>query len=240
MRTRIISAVIAATLLLPTTALAATKKPTPAPTKKSTTSTKKPVVTVKKPTVPSKKSATTTAKKPATSTKKPTVTSTSKAVAKKPVRTVVRRYYKRKRIAPIPSPSPKWPPVNFHFESGIYLKVAITGKELTGVLAAAGKSSQLYQDSQKCSSQVCGVIQVASEDACYWEVDSVLYGPNNVTLGNLSTFTTKSYAKKVTTVFLITPQAISDGYRVAPVTAKCWTTTPLTPVPSNTYTAINN
>lgn len=173
-------------------------------------------------------------------TKKPTVRATSKAVVKKPVKKTVRRVYKRRRVAPIPSPSPKWPPLNFHYESGIYLKVALTGKELTGVLAAAGKSSQLYLDSQKCAAQVCGVIQVASADACYWEVDSILYGPNNTTLGNLQTFTPKSYAKKVTTVFLISPQAIEDGYRVAPVTAKCWTTTPLNPIPSNTYTSISN
>ena len=224
MRVRLTAFLIALALISPNVTYAATKKPTPAPTKVAT---KKAVA---------KTPATSSTKKSVA--KKQVVSSTSKATVKKPVKKKVRRVYKRKRVAPIPSPSPKWPPVNFHFESGIYLKVAITGKELTGILAAAGKSSQLYKDSQKCAAQVCGVIQVASADACYWEVDSVLYGANNATIGNLRTFTAKSYAKKVTTVFLITPQAMEDGYRVSPVTAKCWTTTPLDAVPSNTFTAI--
>jgi hypothetical protein len=147
-------------------------------------------------------------------------------------------------VKPVPSPSPKWPPINFYNDGDIYLKVALTGKELTGVLAAAGKTSQVYKDSQTCASQVCGVIQVASASSCYWEVDSVLYGPStadaakSVIRGNLRTFIDRVAPKKVTTIFLITPEPIADTYRVSPVTAKCWTSTPPETIPSNSFTPI--
>ena len=197
-RARTTAILIALSLVIPTSAYAATKKPTPA------ASTKKPVVT------------------------------------KKPVK----RKIVRKRVKPVPSPSPKWPPINFYNDGEIYLKVALTGKELTGALAAAGKSSQVYKDSQKCATQVCGVIQVASESSCYWEVDSVLYGPStedpakSVIKGNLRTFAERVPPKKVTTIFLITPEVIADNFRVSPVTAKCWTSTPPETIPSNSYTPI--
>ena len=147
-------------------------------------------------------------------------------------------------MKPIPSPSPKWPPVNFYNDGDIYLKVTLTGKELTGVLAAAGAASKVYQDSQLCASQVCGVIQVASASSCYWEIDSVLYGPSNSDAakseikGNLRTFTVRVAPQRITTIFLITPEPIAESFRVSPITAKCWITAPPGTLPSNSYTAI--
>jgi len=122
--------------------------------------------------------------------------------------------------------------------------VTLTGKELTGVLAAAGNASREYEASQICVTQVCGVIQVASAASCYWEIDSVLYGPSatdaakSVIKGNLRTISVRVAPKRVTTLFLITPQPIADGYRVSPVTAKCWTVAPPETIPSNSFTPI--
>lgn len=236
---RIIAATLIGALFIASPAGAATKKPTPAPTAKTTkkvaTPTKKSTSTVKKSTTSTKKPSVTTTKKPSTVTK----------ATKKPVKRTVPKPRKRKRVTPIPSPSPKWPPINFYSDGGgIFLKVALTAKELTGELAAAGKGSSLYKDSQICSEKVCGVIQVASADSCYWEIDSVVYGPSpddptkNVVRGNLKTLADRSPAKRVTTVFLISPEPIGDNYHVNPVTAKCWTQLPTDPVPSNIFTPI--
>jgi hypothetical protein len=71
-----------------------------------------------------------------------------------------------------------------------------------------------------------------------------VYGPSpedptkSVVRGNLKTMADRSPAKKVTTVFLISPEPIGDNFRVNPVTAKCWTQLPTDPVPSNKFTPI--
>ena len=87
-------------------ALAATKKPTPTPTVKST------------------------AKATAKPTVKPTVKPTAKATVKpKP------KPKPKKTARKTPSPKPKWPPAGFAIESGVYAKVP-SSKELIGILSA--------------------------------------------------------------------------------------------------------
>jgi hypothetical protein len=169
-------------------------------------------------------------------TLKPTIKS-SLAIKKK----VVRRTYRRRNVTPLPSPSPKWPPANFVSGGSVYGKVPSV-KELQGVLAGAGTSSSLYKDSQTCVTHVCGVLQVASTTACtYWEVDSALYS-DSVTknlLGTLHTYAAGTSAKKIATIYLITPVALQDGYFVGSIKANCWTQTPTEIVPSNNYVANN-
>ncbi len=171
---------------------------------------------------PTPKSSTITTKKTATTTKR-----------------VIHRTYRRRNVKPLPSPSPKWPPANFVSGGSVYGKVP-SAKELQGVLAGAGTKSQLYKDSQSCVSKVCGVLQVASDTACtYWEVDSILYSDpvaKNV-IGTLHTYAPGSAAKRISTIYLITPETLQDGYFVGSIKANCWTQPPTATIPSNEYLA---
>jgi hypothetical protein len=119
----------------------------------------------------------------------------------------------------------------------VYGKVP-SAKELQGVLAGAGTKSQLYKDSQSCVSKVCGVLQVASSTACtYWEVDSALYSDpvSKNLIGTLHTYAPGSLAKKISTIYLITPVTLQDGYFVGSIKANCWTQSPTATIPSNDY-----
>lgn len=87
-------------------ALAATKKPTPTPTVKST----------------------------AKATAKPTVSASPAATAKATVKPKPKPKPK-KTARKTPSPKPKWPPAGFAIESGVYAKVP-SSKELIGILSA--------------------------------------------------------------------------------------------------------
>ena len=168
-------------------AVAATKKPTPTPTVKATTkATVKPTV---KPTTKSTAKPTATTK----TTAKPTSTSTSTTTAKPTVKPKPKPK-PRKKIKVSPSPKPKWPPVGFEYETGIYAKVP-TSKELVGVISAKGN---LASQVAACSKFICGAVQVASEQGClWWEVNSKVYAQNKDLIGNLRTITGQSLAREV-------------------------------------------
>jgi hypothetical protein len=186
--------------------------------------------------LPAKSSLATTKKTATTTTKSAT---TAKKAITTPTKKVVRRIYRRRNVKPLPSPSPKWPPTNFVSGGSVYGKVP-SAKELQGVLAGAGNKSQLYKDSQSCVSKVCGVLQVASDTACtYWEVDSVLYSDPVAKdlIGTLHTYAPGTRAKKISTIYLITPVALQDGYFVGSIKANCWTQAPTATIPSNDYVA---
>jgi len=190
-------------------AVAATKKPTPTPTEKATTkATAKPTV---KPTTKSTAKPTATTK----TTAKPTSTSTSTTTAKP---TVKPKPKPRKKVKVSPSPKPKWPPVGFEYEAGIYAKVP-TSKELVGVISAKGN---LASQVAACSKFICGAVQVAAEPGCvWWEVNSKVYAQNKDLIGNLRTITGQSLAREVKTILLISPEPLESLEYVSSIEVVC-------------------
>ena len=190
-------------------AVAATKKPTPTPTEKATTkATAKPTV---KPTTKSTAKPTATTK----TTAKPTSTSTSTTTAKP---TVKPKPKPRKKVKVSPSPKPKWPPVGFEYEAGIYAKVP-TSKELVGVISAKGN---LASQVAACSKFICGAVQVAAEQGCvWWEVNSKVYAQNKDLIGNLRTITGQSLAREVKTILLISPEPLESLEYVSSIEVVC-------------------
>jgi len=204
-------------------AVAATKKPTPTPTVKATTkATAKPTV---KPTTKSTAKPTATTKttaKPTATTKttaKPTSTSTSTTTAKPTVKPKPKPKPKpRKKVKVSPSPKPKWPPVGFEYEAGIYAKVP-TSKELVGVISAKGN---LASQVAACSKFICGAVQVAAEQGCvWWEVNSKVYAQNKDLIGNLRTITGQSLAREVKTILLISPEPLESLEYVSSIEVVC-------------------
>ena len=202
-------------------AVAATKKPTPTPTVKATTkATVKPTV---KPTTKSTAKPTATTKttaKPTATTKttaKPTSTSTSTTTAKPTVKPKPKPK-PRKKVKVSPSPKPKWPPVGFEYEAGIYAKVP-TSKELVGVISAKGN---LASQVAACSKFICGAVQVAAEPGCvWWEVNSKVYAQNKDLIGNLRTITGQSLAREVKTILLISPEPLESLEYVSSIEVVC-------------------
>jgi len=194
-------------------AVAATKKPTPTPTVKATTkATAKPTV---KPTTKSTAKPTATTK----TTAKPTSTSTSTTTAKPTVKPKPKPKPKpRKKVKVSPSPKPKWPPVGFEYEAGIYAKVP-TSKELVGVISAKGN---LASQVAACSKFICGAVQVAAEPGCvWWEVNSKVYAQNKDLIGNLRTITGQSLAREVKTILLISPEPLESLEYVSSIEVVC-------------------
>ena len=192
-------------------AVAATKKPTPTPTVKATTkATAKPTV---KPTTKSTAKPTATTK----TTAKPTSTSTSTTTAKPTVKPKPKPK-PRKKVKVSPSPKPKWPPVGFEYEAGIYAKVP-TSKELVGVISAKGN---LASQVAACSKFICGAVQVAAEPGCvWWEVNSKVYAQNKDLIGNLRTITGQSLAREVKTILLISPEPLESLEYVSSIEVVC-------------------
>ncbi len=192
-------------------AVAATKKPTPTPSVKATTkATVKPTV---KPTTKSTAKPTATTK----TTAKPTSTSTSTTTAKPTVKPKPKPK-PRKKVKVSPSPKPKWPPVGFEYEAGIYAKVP-TSKELVGVISAKGN---LASQVAACSKFICGAVQVAAEPGCvWWEVNSKVYAQNKDLIGNLRTISGQSLAREVKTILLISPEPLESLEYVSSIEVVC-------------------
>ncbi len=212
-------------------AIAATKKPTPTPTTKvtakaTTKATAKPTVkTSAKPTAKAtvKATAKPTAKATAKATAKPTVSSTSTSTAAPTAKASVKPKPKpkpkpRKKVKVTPSPKPKWPPVGFEYESGIYAKIP-TSKELVGVISAKGN---LASQVAACRTFICGAVQVASEQGCiWWEVNSKVYAQNRDLIGNLRTISGASVARELKTILLISPEPLSSLEYVSSIEVVC-------------------
>jgi hypothetical protein len=209
---RKLSIFLALTLVMSgSSAVAATKKPTPTPTAKVTSkATAKPTA---KPTAKATAKPTTTSK----TTAKPTTTSTS--TAKPTVKPKPKPKPKpRKKITVSPSPKPKWPPVGFEYETGIYAKVP-TSKELVGVISAKGN---LASQVAACSKFICGAVQVAAEPGCvWWEVNSKVYGQNKKLIGNLRTIAGQSLAREIKTILLISPEPLESLEYVSSIEVVC-------------------
>ena len=239
-RLRKLSIFLALTLVMSgSSAVAATKKPTPTPTVKATAkATAKP--TVKATVQPTTKTTSKTTAKPTTTAKattKPTATGTSATTAKPTVKPKPKPKPKpRKKIQVSPSPKPQWPPVDFEYASGIYAKIP-TSKELIGVISAKGN---LASQVAACSKFICGAVQVASEPGCvWWEVNSKVYAQNKDLIGNLRTITGASLAREVKTILLISPEPIATSEYVSSIEVVCHQEAKPEGTQSVTFTKVN-
>ncbi len=212
-------------------AIAATKKPTPTPTTKVTAkaTSKATAKASTKPTAkPSAKPTTKVTAKPTTKstakpTPKPTASSTSTSTVKPTAKASVKPKPKpkpkpRKKVKVTPSPKPKWPPVGFEYEAGIYAKIP-TSKELVGVISAKGN---LASQVAACRTFICGAVQVASEQGCvWWEVNSKVYAQNRDLIGNLRTISGASVARELKTILLISPEPLASLEYVSSIEVVC-------------------
>ena len=208
-------------------AIAATKKPSPTPTTKVTA--KATAKATAKPTAkPSAKPTTKVTAKPTTKstakpTAKPTASSTSTSTVKPTAKASVKPKPKpkpkpRKKVKVTPSPKPKWPPVGFEYEAGIYAKIP-TSKELVGVISAKGN---LASQVAACRTFICGAVQVASEQGCvWWEVNSKVYAQNRDLIGNLRTISGASVARELKTILLISPEPLASLEYVSSIEVVC-------------------
>jgi hypothetical protein len=200
-------------------AVATTAKPSAKPTTKSTAKSGL-LPTVTKPVVKKTASGTPTKKSTATA-KKLSITTAKKRY--------VRRVYKRKYVKPIPLPPAIWPPANFYGQQGVYINYKVSASALANAISLVNTDSALYKDSQSCTEQSCGVVQLGSETGCdWWEIDSTLYGlvdsstTNTIIRGTLQTFAPGTAAKQVITDYLVSPVPLTTGDRVVPTRALCW------------------
>ena len=222
-------------------AVAATKKPSPTPTVKATAKATTKATT--KATVSAKPTAKTTGKPTAKPTAKvstkPSASSSSTSSATSTSKPTVKPKPKpkpRKKIKVSPSPKPKWPPVGFEYESGIYAKIP-TSKELVGVISAKGN---LASQVAACSKFICGAVQVASEPGClWWEVNSKVYGQNKEPIGSLQTISGQSLAREVKTILLISPEPLESLEYVSSIEVVCHQEAKPEGTQSVTFTKVN-
>ncbi len=217
---------VALALIAPA-AHSATKKPTPTPSRHS-----QEPVSVKASAKPSVK----TSAKPSVK-----ATTTKKAIAKKKVKPKP-----RKKITLSPSPSPKWPPLGFKVENGLFAKVP-TSKELVGI-ASNGKvlTAQLAQQVDGvriCEKYSCGAIQVASLTGCtWWEITARVVGVTSVAdttpniFGSIRTTAKRSLPQQILTILLISGEDLTLDHAVTGFSVTCHRTPATEKVPSNVYT----
>ena len=168
----------------------------------------------------------------------PKASPTKKAPAKK--KAPVKK--KKKNVKLSPSPSPKWPPVGFKTdplgETKMYLKVPNT-KELIGILSAKTALASQIKD---CTKFTCGAVIVASETGCrWWKVTGDVVGATSAedrtlkTFGTVSVSVTRSAAKQLITILMVTPEPIGSGQIVTNINADCNQSEPTGSIPNTEY-----
>jgi hypothetical protein len=191
--------------------------------------------------------STVAATKSPTPTPKASSSAKASATAKAPVKKApVKKApvkMKKKKVAKLsPSPSPKWPPVGFKTdalgETKLYLKVP-SAKELVGILSA---KSALASQVKACTQFTCGAVQVASETGCrWWRVNADVIGATSAedrtakTFGKLTADVTRSAAKQIVTVLLVTTEPIGAGHIVSNINVDCNQGDPTGPIPNTVY-----
>lgn len=187
-------------------ALAATKKPTPTPTVKST----------------------------AKATAKPTVSASPAATAKATVKPKPKPKPKPKKTArKTPSPKPKWPPAGFAIESGVYAKVP-SSKELIGILSARNVLASQVEACTKfvCGA----VLVASEPGCRWWEVNSRVYGQDKSVIGSLQTISGASKPKEIKTILLISPEPLESLEYITGIEVVCHQEEKPSGYPSVTFT----
>jgi hypothetical protein len=173
-------------------------------------------------------------------TKKVTPTPKASVTKKAPVKKAPVK--KKKYAKKLPSPSPKWPPVGFKTdplgETKLYLKVP-TAKELVGILSAKTALASQIKD---CTKFTCGAVLVASETGCrWWKVNGDVIGATAAddrtlkTFGTVTISVTRSAAKQIVTILMVTPEPIGLGQIVTNIKADCNQSEPSGPIPNTEY-----
>jgi hypothetical protein len=227
--------------LISGSANAATKKPSPTatvkttakPTVKATTTTKATTKASAKPTATTKATVKATAKSTVKATVKATPTATKKKVVYKPA--------PRKKVKLSPSPAPVWPPKGYIKSDDIYAKIP-NSKELIGLSSA---NKKLAAELKSCESLTCGAILATSLAGCkWWEITADVNGPTSDTdstiikYGSLRSLFGPSKAKQINPYILISEEPIKNGLVVSNIVMACHRTdTPIdVQLPSHTYT----
>ncbi len=176
----------------------------------------------------------------ASTAKKVTPTPKASPTKKAPVKKAPVK--KKKNVKLSPSPSPKWPPAGFKTdplgETKMYLKVPNT-KELIGILSAKTALASQIKD---CTKFTCGAVIVASETGCrWWKVTGDVVGAISAedrtlkTFGTVSVSVTRSAAKQLVTILMVTPELIGSGQIVTNISADCNQSEPSGPIPNTEY-----
>ena len=176
----------------------------------------------------------------ASTAKKVTPTPKASPTKKAPVKKAPVK--KKKNVKLSPSPSPKWPPAGFKTdplgETKMYLKVPNT-KELIGILSAKTALASQIKD---CTKFTCGAVIVASEIGCrWWKVTGDVVGATSAedrtlkTFGTVSVSVTRSAAKQLVTILMVTPELIGSGQIVTNISADCNQSEPSGPIPNTEY-----
>ena len=220
-------------------AVAATKKPSPTTTVKATAKTTTKATVTAKPTAKSTSKATVKPSVSATtkSTAKPSAAATSQSTSTSTAKPTVKPKPKpRKSIGVEKSPPPKWPPVGFEYEAGIYAKIPSV-EEMTGINSA---SKYLSNQVKACKKFACGRVLVASESGClWWEVNSKVYGPNKELIGDLRSIAGSSEAKQLKPIILLTPEPLESLEYVSSIEVVCHQEAKPEGTPSVTFTKVN-
>jgi len=206
-----------AALLIPSSADAATK--TPSPTAKATA----------KPTIKAT----------------PKATATKKAATKKKVATK-KRVKKTLSPSPSPKWPPVGFKSNGEVYAKIptakeLIGTASSSKVLTAQLA------QLVDGVRICEKYSCGAVQIASLNGCtWWEVNAKLVGETSAddktlrSFGTIRTVVKASAPRAITTVLLISQELLALKHVVTGISAKCHHDPVGDNTPSSTYTPVNN
>lgn len=155
-----------------------------------------------------------------------------KPVSKKPVAKKKKKLPAKKAL--------KWPPPGFKKQGALYAKTA-TPKEL---LIAATENEYIQRNLiDYCEQSACLGIFVGSETSCdWWEVTSNVLGvdPANPTqriiYGSLTTLVSRSKAKTIKPILLVSSEPVADGLGIGAYTANCRSGPQVGKIPSNTYT----
>ena len=133
------------------------------------------------------------------------------------------------------SPSPKWPPAGFAFESGVYARVP-TSKQLVSAISA---KRSLANQVKNCKKFVCGAVQVAAEPGCqWWEVDSNVYSKEKVLLGKLKTIVGTSSPFEIKTILLVSPEPIETLEFITDIEVICHQEPKPSEIKKKTYTPV--
>ena len=141
----------------------------------------------------------------AKATTKATATATKKPVAKKKV---APKKKSKAKVRVTPSPKSAWPPKGFSAEGEVFAKVP-TSKELVGLISA---NSYLAKQIKKCTTYICGAVQVASETGCiWWEALATISDARGAKLGELNTSFSGSAARELKVLLVISPESVEAG-----------------------------
>lgn len=206
-----------AALLIPSSADAATK--TPSPTAKAT----------------AKATATPTAK----------ATATKKAVTKKKV-TTKKRAKKTLSPSPSPKWPPVGFKSNGEVYAKIPTAKELIGTASNSKVLTA-QLGQLVDGVRICEKYSCGAVQIASLNGCtWWEVNAKLVGETSAddktlrSFGTIQAVVKASAPRAITTVLLISQEPLALKHVVTGISAKCHHDPVGDNTPSSTYTPINN